>query len=66
MGCNVVTSKNCGNWQLCHPDLLVDVFHVSAFVSCVRLAATRQYEDNMAFFHDMHSYDDLKSLLAVF
>lgn len=22
MGCNVVTTPNCGNWQLCHDDLL--------------------------------------------
>ena len=66
MGCNVVTSKNCGNWQLCHPDLLVDAVGVQAFVNCVRLAATKEYEDNIAFFHDTHSYDDLKNLLAVF
>ena len=20
MGCNLVASKNCGNWEVCHPD----------------------------------------------
>jgi glycosyltransferase involved in cell wall biosynthesis len=44
MGCNVVASKNCGNWSLCHPELLVKEYETSTFVTAVKRALTRPFE----------------------
>ncbi len=66
MGCNVVTSKNCGNWQLCNSRLLVDPTTVAGFVDCIRRATTRKFEDNMHCFNEKKSYHDFKELLAIF
>jgi glycosyltransferase involved in cell wall biosynthesis len=66
MGCNIVTSKNCGNWELCHPDLLADSASAGSFASCIQLATARYYANNIAWFNEKRSYDDLKNLLTVF
>jgi glycosyltransferase involved in cell wall biosynthesis len=65
MGCNIVASKNCGNWELCHPDLLVDPAKPGTFVQRIKLARTRQFPSNTSRFEDTRSYLDLKNLLAV-
>jgi glycosyltransferase involved in cell wall biosynthesis len=43
MGCNVVASRNCGNWTLCPPDLLVEPFTTEVFLQRIRRAVTRDY-----------------------
>jgi glycosyltransferase involved in cell wall biosynthesis len=48
MGCNVVASRNCGNWTLCHPDLLVEPFTAEAFLERIRRAVTRDYAGHAA------------------
>lgn len=66
MDCNVVASRNCGNWALCNPELLVDPVSVLDFQKKVRLATTRKFRDNIDFFNGKESYDDLKDLLSFF
>jgi glycosyltransferase involved in cell wall biosynthesis len=66
MACNVVASKNCGNWALCHSDLLADPISVPGFQQKLRLATTREFQDNIDFFNGKESYDDLKDLLSFF
>ena len=66
MGCNIVTSKNCGNWQICHPELLADRASAGSFAPRIQLATTRYYPNNIARFNEKRSYDDLKNLLTVF
>ena len=66
MGCNVVASKNCGNWQLCHPQLLADPFDVGTFREKLGLSVTRKYNDNMDFFLDIRSYKNLLDTIEVF
>ena len=66
MGCNVVTSKNCGNWELCHPDLLANPASAGVFAQRIHLATTSYYSNNLAGFNEKRSYDDLKNLLTVF
>ncbi len=66
MACNVVASKNCGNWALCNDDLLVEPVSVPDFQKAVRLATSRKFHDNIDFFNGKESYDDLKDLLSFF
>jgi len=64
--CNVVASRNCGNWQLCNGELLVDPVSGRGFRNAIRLATNRKYPDNLAFFKGEESFDDLKDLIAIF
>jgi hypothetical protein len=43
MGSNVVASRNCGNWTLCHPALLVQPFSIDAYLERIRRAIDRDY-----------------------
>lgn len=63
MGCNIVTSKNCGNWMICHDDLLADPFNAAAFANAVRLSLTQKYRDNMKFFLETASYRQFTEIL---
>lgn len=65
LGCNVVASKNVGNYRLCHPDLLVDPFTPEGFVERIALAAERPFADNIDEFVLSGSYADLIETLAV-
>ena len=65
LGCNVVASKNCGNYGLCHPALLVDPPTLEGFVSRMELARERRYEDRVSDFLGSGSYEDLVDTLTV-
>jgi glycosyltransferase involved in cell wall biosynthesis len=66
MGCNIVTSKNCGNWRLCNEELLVDPFSLKGFVDSARRSVARKLADNMDYFLETGSYRDLVDTLTVF
>jgi glycosyltransferase involved in cell wall biosynthesis len=63
MGCNVVASKNCGNWALCHEALLVDPYTAAAFAERVRLARSIKLPDRMDGFLQSRSYRELTRVL---
>ena len=65
MGCNVVASRNCGNWKLCHPDLLVERYGRREFAANCRKATERKYEDRLSDFLAQGSYLDLLDSVAV-
>lgn len=65
MGCNLVASRNCGNWELCNPELLAERCGVDAFAECIARALTRSYPDNIASFLNSGSYADLIETLMV-
>jgi glycosyltransferase involved in cell wall biosynthesis len=66
MGCNVVASRNCGNWNLCHPDLLADPFGPEAFAVAIRRAVDRTFDDHLGTFLEPAAYDEFMSLLTAF
>lgn len=66
LGCNLVASRNCGNWELCHPDLLADPFLLERFVVCIDRAVRRKYEDRLDRFLVPSSYDSLVRTIAAF
>lgn len=63
MGCNVVASKNCGNWELCNDRLLVHEYTADAFAEAIRFAGTGKLPDNMARFLERSSYRSLRNIL---
>ncbi len=63
MDCNLVCSKNCGNWQICNEALLADPFTPENFIRRVRLAATGRFKDNLNLFILKNSYQKLKDLI---
>jgi glycosyltransferase involved in cell wall biosynthesis len=65
MGCNVVASRNCGNWMLCHEELLVEPFTEDAFVEAAIRAVSTKYSDGLAQLLAKRSYDTLLDTLAV-
>jgi glycosyltransferase involved in cell wall biosynthesis len=64
MGCNVVASPNCGNWQLCHRQLLARRCTPNAFVERIGYAMERPYPDNRKQY--CGGYADLLGALDVF
>jgi glycosyltransferase involved in cell wall biosynthesis len=46
MECNVIASPNCGNWQLCHPDLLAERCMVGTFLDRIERSLRQPYRDN--------------------
>lgn len=65
MGCNVIASKNCGNWMLCNDRLLVHPFELSSFVDRISLSLAGKLEDNMGYFWQTNSYQDLIDTISV-
>lgn len=66
MGCNVVASPNCGNWELCHADLLVARAHAPGFIGRIRHALERRYDTNLDRFLRLGSYAELLRILDSF
>jgi glycosyltransferase involved in cell wall biosynthesis len=64
MGCNVIASPNCGNWQLCHEQLLADQCSLAGFLEKIKLGLTQSYPDHGQQFRG--GYEDLVETLRVF
>ena len=64
MGCNAVASRNCGNWTLCHPDLLALAGDRDSFVACVRRAVDRRYDDHLDVHIESADHDEFILLTA--
>lgn len=60
MGCNVVASPNCGNWELCHPALRAA--GPESFAGCLARALAAPLPDNRAHFRG--GYADLVDTLT--
>jgi glycosyltransferase involved in cell wall biosynthesis len=66
MGCNLVASKNAGNWQICHPELLADPPRAAVYVDRVRRSMTREFPDRLDRFLDRQSYAELVEIVQAF
>ena len=64
MGCNVVASRNCGNWEICHPDLLADPCTSDAFAACLTRARATKHADHLDRFLERRSYRELVKILT--
>jgi len=65
MECNIVASKNCGNWQICNYDLLVNNYNAFEFLEKIKLSLTKKYNDNKDYFIKTDSYRNLNDILEV-
>jgi glycosyltransferase involved in cell wall biosynthesis len=59
MGCNVIASRNCGNWGLCNDNLLVDPYIRSGFVRAIRKGAQMKYPDKLDDFLELKGFNTL-------
>ena len=66
LGCNVIASKNCGNWEICNETLLVDPFKLDNFLDKLKLSLQKKYEDNIEYFIRTDSYKNLIDTISVF
>jgi glycosyltransferase involved in cell wall biosynthesis len=65
MGCNIVASKNCGNWAICHDELLVDPVSEDGFVAAAARAVQAKRCDNMDALLGKRGYARLLEILDV-
>jgi len=63
LGANIVASRNCGNWSVCHPALIAAPPTTESFVAAVRAAMERPHPSRLASYVDGHSFDDLVDAL---
>lgn len=63
MGCNVVASRNCGNFELCHADLLAEDLDARAFEGAVRRGLAGPRTPRLDRFLETRSYEALTRLL---
>jgi len=66
MGCNIITSKNSGNWMLCNEELLVDPFNLTNFFDKISLSLKKKYDDNIDYFLRTNSYKSLIETILLF
>ena len=66
MGCNVVASKNCRNWQLCSDELVVDPYTLSTFVKRIRLAVAGSIDDRRDRLGSRGAYAELVDVFRAF
>jgi glycosyltransferase involved in cell wall biosynthesis len=64
MGCNVVATRNCGNWLLCHDALLAERCTVPDVLDCIQRALARPYADHRDRFAG--GYAELADILRLF
>lgn len=64
LGCNIVTTRNCGNWRLCHEALLVDPPNDEAFAAAIRRGVARAYASDLDWFLRTRSYDRLLEIVG--
>ena len=66
MGCNIVTSRNAGNWRICNPELLCEKQSAREYGSRIRQSLIRPYPDNIDYFLSSGSYAELLEILDLF
>lgn len=66
LGCNVVASKNCGNWELCHPALLAENLRAEEYGERIERARAREYRHNTETFLQPSARQTLREILQVF
>jgi len=62
MGCNVIASKNCGNWQLCSDRLVPERCALAPFLDAIEIAVSAPVADNGARFRG--GYQELVDTLT--
>ena len=63
LGCNPVASRNCGNWEVCHEELLAEPWTADAFAQAIRRGRERKLPDRMDRFLASGSYRELTRVL---
>jgi glycosyltransferase involved in cell wall biosynthesis len=65
LGCNIVASKNCGNWMVCNDHLLAEPASLNNFTNAVRLSLTKKFADKMKYFLHSESYQKFTEIVEL-
>jgi glycosyltransferase involved in cell wall biosynthesis len=65
LGCNVVASRNCGNWRLCHDALLAEPLGPRVFADRLERAVAEPLESRLEEFLQSGSLSDLVETVEV-
>ena len=65
LGCNLVASRNCGNWRICNESLLVERYRAADFVRAIERAVERKLPDEIDRFLAARSYENLLRTISV-
>jgi len=65
MGCNLIASKNCGNWMICNDELLVCNYDYKEFGEKIYRSIDRKFEDNLNYFNEKSSYKELLNTISL-
>jgi len=63
--CNLVASRNCGNWQICHERLLVDRYTPSEFAGAISRSLSQPFPNNVDWFLRISGSERLAETIAV-
>jgi glycosyltransferase involved in cell wall biosynthesis len=63
MGCNVIASPNCGNWDLCHAELAATSCSPTEFERTIRASLAGAYPDNRERFRG--GYRELTDVVSL-
>ncbi len=63
MGCNIIASKNCGNWELCLPELLVEPYCLENYLEKIHVSLKRKFVDNLEYFLRDHPASQITELI---
>lgn len=66
MDCNIVSSQNCGSWQLCNEELLVEEYKSENYIDKIKKSVQKKYNDNKEFFIRSESYEKFINVINVF
>lgn len=66
LGCNLVASKNSGNWMVCNESLLVDPFTDERAAAVIRKSLRTKLPDNIDHFLAKNSYESFVNVLSKF
>ena len=63
LGCNVVASKNCGNWELCNQTLLVEDYNIESYIDKIKISLEKRYDNNINLFLKTDIVDQVSQII---
>jgi glycosyltransferase involved in cell wall biosynthesis len=66
LGCNLVSSKNSGNWMICNENLLVNPLTEDRALAAIRKSLRAEALDNIEYFLGKDSYNSFVDVLSEF
>ena len=63
LGCNIIASKNSGNWMICDEELIVNQNKSSLIIDKIYKSLKFKFKDNMNYFFEQKSFQKFLEIL---